>query len=430
MNQISYCYVRVFDAPFRAAHGSPLLVGDMIKDKKIAITGLGVFCAAGKNAESFTASLLGGKCAIGPVDLFDVTEFQGKIGAQVRDYNPLDYFDRRSAGRLSRADQFGVAAAGEALADSGIREVYSPYDIGVCMGAGAAGMLQGETWFRETLAGGVARPSLLRGILPDRTTTAISEMFNLGGYQGTITTACSSSATAIGWGADLVATGRLKAVVCGGADALSVLTFAGFNSLRVVDFEPCAPFSLGRRGISLGEGAAVFILEEETAALQRGAKIYGHVLGYAVAGEAYHMTGPEPTGVEAARVMAEAVYKAGVPLSEVGWVNAHGTGTPQNDVVETKAMKLLFGEWAKDVPLVSTKALTGHCLGAAGAIEALATVVALGAGVIPQTLNFRGYDPECDLEYCHGGIKRSPVTVALSNSFAFGGNTTTLVLGI
>jgi 3-oxoacyl-[acyl-carrier-protein] synthase II len=417
-------------SPLRAAHGPPLLVGHMIKEKKIAITGLGIFCAAGKDVASFTDSLLGGKCAIGPVDLFDVAPFQGKIGAQVKDYDPLDYFDRRSAGRLSRADQFGVAAAGEALADSGVREVYSTYDIGVCMGAGAAGMLQGEHWFRETLAGRPGRPSLLRGILPDRTVTAISEMFNLGGYQGTVTTACSSAATAIGWAADLVATGRQKAVLCGGADALSILTFAGFNSLRVVDFEPCAPFSLGRRGISLGEGAAFFILEDEAAARQRGARIYGYVLGYSVAGEAYHMTGPEPTGVESARVMADAVEKAGISLADVGWINAHGTATPQNDVVETKAMKLLFGERAKEVPLVSTKALTGHCLGAAGAIEAIATVVALGAGIIPQTLNFRGFDPECDLEYCHGGTMRTSAAVALSNSFAFGGNTTTLVLGL
>ncbi len=404
--------------------------GIMIKQKKIAITGLGVFCAAGKNVSSFAASLLGGKCAIGPVDLFDVAPFQGKIAAQVKDFDPLDYFDRKTAGRLSRADQFAAAAAGEALADSGVREIYSPYDLGVCMGAGAAGMLQGEHWFRETLAGGAGKPSLLRGILPDRTSTAISGMFNLGGYQGTVTTACSSSATAIGWGADLVAEGRLKSVLCGGSDGLSILTFGGFNSLRVVDFEPCAPFSLGRRGISLGEGAAFFVLEDETAARQRGAKIYGYVLGYSVAGEAYHMTGPEPTGVESARVMDDAVKKAGVSLNDIGWVNAHGTATPQNDVVETKAMKLLFGERAKAVPLVSTKALTGHCLGAAGAIEALATMVALGAGIIPQTLNFRGFDPECDLEYCHGGTMRTSAAVALSNSFAFGGNTTTLVLGI
>ncbi len=407
-----------------------LLVGHVMKKKRIAITGLGIFCAAGKNVVSFTDSLLGARSAIGAVDLFDVSPFLAKIGAQVRGYDALEYFDRRLAERLSRADQFGVIAAREALGDSGARDSYSPYDIGVCMGAGAAGMLQGEHWLRESLAGGKSNLSLLRGILPDRTVTVISEMFGLGGYQGSITTACSSSSTAIGWGADLVATGRLKAVLCGGTDAFSILTFAGFNSLRVVDVEPCSPFSLGRRGISLGEGSAFFVLEEETAALARGAKIHGYVLGYAVAGEAHHMTAPEPTGVEAARAMGNAIEAAGISAAEVGWVNAHGTGTPVNDVVETKAMKLVFGDRVSEVPLVSTKALTGHCLGAAGAIEALATVVALKEGVIPQTLNFRGADPECDIEYCHAGSRRSSIGVALSNSFAFGGNTTSLVLGI
>lgn len=401
-----------------------------MKKKKIAITGLGIFCGAGKDIASFTEALLSGESAIGPVDLFDVSDFQGKIGAQVREYDPLDYFTRKNAARLSRADQFGVAAAGQALKDSGAGGYYTPYDIGVSMGAGAAGMLQAENWLRETMKEGSGRPSLLRGVLPDRTATAIAEMFNLGGYQGTITTACSSSATAIGWGADLVATGRLKAAVCGGSDALSLLTFAGFNSLRVVDVEPCAPFSLGRRGISLGEGSAFFVLEDEEAAMGRGAKIYGYVLGYAAAGEAYHMTAPEPSGVEAARVMNGAMRAAGLPAAAVGWVNAHGTGTPLNDVVETKAVKLVFGDRAREVPLVSTKGLTGHCLGAAGAIEAMATVIALNAGIIPQTLNFRGADPECDLEYRHAGKIDTSTTVALSNSFAFGGNITTLVLGI
>ena len=413
----------------RAVRGPPFPLLNFMMKKSIAITGLGIFCAAGKSVAGFTGSLLGGRSAIGPVDLFDVAPFPGKIGAQVRNYDPTSYFDRRTAAKLSRADQFGVIAAGEALADSGVRDSYSPYDIGVCMGAGAAGMLQGEHWLRETISNGKGHPSLLRGILPDRTTTAISEMYRLGGYQGSITTACSSSATAIGWGADLIATGRLKAVLCGGSDALSILTFAGFNSLRVVDWEPCSPFSLGRRGISLGEGAACLVLEEETAALERGAVIYGRVLGYAVAGEAHHMTAPEPTGTEASRAMADAIRNAGITPEEIGWVNAHGTGTPLNDVVETMAMKMVFGNRVSDVPLVSTKGLTGHCLGAAGAIEALATVIALKAGLIPQTLNYRGADPECDIEYCHGGGRRSTMGVALSNSFAFGGNTTSLVLG-
>ncbi len=328
-----------------------------------------------------------------------------------------------------RADCFGLIAAGEALEMSGARSHYSAYDIGVSVGAGAAGMFHGELWLRGILKGEKSHPSLLRGILPDHTATAIAGHFRLGGYQGTITTACSSSATAIGWGADLVASGRLSACVCGGSDALSVLTYAGFNSLRLVDPEPCAPFSFGRQGISLGEGAAFLVLEDAASAQARGARIYGYILGYAIAGEAYHMTAPEPTGEEAARAMKSAIAAAGITADQVGWVNAHGTGTPLNDVVESKAMRLVFGDNAGSVPLVSTKAMTGHCLGAAGAIEIAATVLALGAGIIPRTLNFRGKDPECDLDYCHSSARDSNAPIALSNSFAFGGNTTTVVIG-
>jgi len=327
-----------------------------------------------------------------------------------------------------RADWFGLIAAGEALAMSGARSHYSPYDIGVSVGAGAAGMFHGELWLQGILKGKGSRPSLLRGILPDHTATAMARYFGLGGYQGTVTTACSSSATAIGWGADLIAGGRLSACVCGGSDALSVLTYAGFNSLRLVDPEPCAPFSLGRQGISLGEGAAYLVLEDAAVALARGARIYGHILGYALAGEAYHMTAPEPTGGEAARAMKSAIAAAGITPDQVGWVNAHGTGTPLNDVVESKAMRLVFNDRVDAVPLVSTKAMTGHCLGAAGAIEIAATVLALGAGITPRTLNFRGKDPECDLDYCHLSAKKSDASIALSNSFAFGGNTTAVVI--
>jgi len=396
--------------------------------KRVVITGLGVFCGAGKGIGAFSAALLNGRSGIGPIDLFDVSPFPSHIGAQVKGYDPLDHFDRHEARRLSRSDQFGVIAAGEALADSGMQGIYSPYETGVSLGAGAAGMIQAETWYRANLEGRQEHPILLRGLLPDQTATDIARIYGLAGYQGTVTTACSSSATAIGWGADLIATGQLRAVVAGGTDTLSILTYTGFNSLRVVDPEPCSPFSLGRRGISLGEGAAFMVLEAEEDALARGAKIYGAVSGYALAGEAHHMTAPDPTGAVAARVMSEALQNAGVDLAQVGWVNAHGTGTPLNDVVESNAMKLVFGDRAGQVPLVSTKGMTGHCLGAAGAIEAVATIIALNSGIIPQTLNYRGADPECDLEYCHGGSRPTDCRLAMSNSFAFGGNITSLVL--
>jgi 3-oxoacyl-[acyl-carrier-protein] synthase II len=396
--------------------------------KKIAVTGLGIFAAAGKDVPSFSDSLFNGRSAIGPVELFDVTHFPSRIGAEVRGYDPLDYFSAVEARKLSRVDQFGVIAAGEALRESDVRNHYSRYDIGVCMGAGASGMLQCEEWLKGALVGRRESPSLLRGMLPDRTATAIASIYDLCGYQCSITTACSSSASSIGWGADLVANGTLKAVICGGSDCLSVLTFSGFNALKVVDPEPCAPFSAGRQGISLGEGAAFLVLEDEEEARKRGAQIHGYVLGYAVAGEAFHMTAPDPGGGDSARVIIEAIDRAGLSVEDIGWVNAHGTGTPLNDMVESKAMKLVFGERGAQVPLVSVKGLTGHCLGSAGAVEALATIVALNGGFIPQTLNFRGADPECDLDYCHDGRKETSSTVALSNSFAFGGNTTCLVL--
>lgn len=397
---------------------------------RVAITGLGIFCGAGKNVAGFTDALLAGKTAIGPVDLFDVTPFPARIGAQVRGYDPLDHFDRRQAKKLSRADQFAMIAAREAIDDSAISSIHGASDLGVVVGAGASGMFQSEQWLRETLKEQKVSPSLLRGLLPDRTATELSREFGFAGYQGTITTACSSSATAIGWGADLVASGMLKAALCGGTDSLSLLTFAGFNSLKVVDPEPCSPFSLGRQGISLGEGAAFLVLEEESSARNRGARIYGYVLGYAAAGEAYHMTAPEPTGAPAARVMGEALASAGLSPDDIGWVNAHGTGTPLNDAVESRAMREVFGELALSVPLVSTKALTGHCLGAAGSVEALATVVALNRETIPQTLNFRGKDHDCDLDYRHEATLGSAKRAALSNSFAFGGNITTLAIGL
>lgn len=398
--------------------------------KTVVITGLGMFCGAGKSASEFSDALINGRCGIAPLDLFDVSAFPSRIGSQIKHYDPLDYFDRPTARKLSRSDQFGVIAAGEALRDSAVLGCYSPYQTGVCMGGGAAGMFQGETWLKALFDGKEAPPSLLRGILPDQTATDIARAFNLGGYQGTIATACSSSSTAIGWGADLVATGRQKMIVAGGVDTLSILTFAGFNSLRVVDPAPCAPFSLGRQGISLGEGAAFMVLESEEDAIARNARIYGRVRGYALAGEAYHMTTPDPTGSTASRVMRDALEAAAVEASEVGWVNAHGTGTPLNDAVESQAMKNVFGERAGQVPLVSTKSMTGHCLGAAGAIEAVATVIALNRHIIPQTLNYRGRDPECDLDYCHDGIRETGCTVAMSNSFAFGGNVTSLVLSL
>ncbi len=396
---------------------------------RIAITGAGVFCGAATSIPAFQDAILLGKSGVGPIDLFDVSAFPAKIGAQVTGYDPQTYFSRRKQSRLSRTDQFALLAADEALTGSGLIGTYDPYEIGVCVGGGAAGMLQAEQWLAADLHNERPRPGLLRGVLPDKAATELAQAYRLAGYQGSITTACSSSATAIGWGADLIRSGRQKAMLCGGADSLALLTFAGFNALKVVDPQPCAPFSLGRQGITLGEGAAFVVLEAEEAARGRGAEILGYVLGYALSGEAHHMTAPEPSGEPASRVMLNALAMAGVARERVGWVNAHGTGTPLNDAVESQVVKRVFGDQPVSVPLVSTKPITGHCLGAAGSIEAVATLLALNAKTIPRTLHFRGRDPECDLDYCHDASRRSDALVAMSNSFAFGGNITSLVLG-
>lgn len=396
---------------------------------RIAITGIGIFCGAGKDIPSFRTAILKGESGIAPVELFDVSMFSAQRAAQVKEYRPTDHFTAKQIRHLSRTDQFALLAAGEAVAMSSLSAHYDPYEIGVCIGGGVGGMLHGEEWLRGELQQAPASPGLLRTLLPDCSSTALAHAFGFAGYQGSITTACSSSATAIGWGADLIRTGRQKAMLCGGADALAMLTFAGFNALKVMDPVPCAPFSAGRQGLSLGEGAAFVVLEDEATARERGASIMGYILGYALLGEAHHMTAPDPTGVAARRVMQAALAAANVDYTRVGWINAHGTGTPLNDVVESNAVKQVFGERALQVPLVSTKPVTGHCLGAAGAIETVATVLALNAGTVPQTLHFRGVDPECDLDYCHHGSRATEAQVALSNSFAFGGNVTSLVVG-
>lgn len=397
--------------------------------KRIAITGLGVINGAAKTVPAFQAAILQGKSGIAPLELFDVSPFPSQIGCQIKQYDPADYFTPRQVSHLSRTDQLALIAAREAVAMSSVTGHYDPYQVGVCIGGGVGGMLPAEEWLQGELSGRPTRPGLLRTLLPDCSSTVIAHEMGFAGYQSSITTACSSSATAIGWGADLIRTGRQKAILCGGADSLAMLTFAGFNSLKVLDPDPCAPFSAGRQGLSLGEGAAFMMLEDEQAARSRGAQILGYLLGYALVGEAHHMTAPEPGGKSAARVMQAALAAAKVSNSQVGWINAHGTGTPLNDAVESNAVKLVFGEQVHKVPLISTKAMTGHCLGAAGAIEAVATMLALNAGIIPQTLHFRGVDPECDLDYGHDGKRNSDAQIALSNSFAFGGNVTSLVLG-
>jgi 3-oxoacyl-[acyl-carrier-protein] synthase II len=389
---------------------------------------MGIFCSIGKSVDEFAQSLKEGRSGIGPVTLFDTSKYPSRIGAEVRGYQPEKYFKKRELKRLSRTDQLGLIAAEEAVKDSGI-DSNPPEEIGVCLGAGAGGMLEAEAYHREILLRGKSNPSLIFHFIPSFTTSRIAERFGFSGPKATITTACSSSATSIGYGADLIRKGDCKAVVCGGSDSLCELTFGGFNSLKAMDPSPCRPFDRKRAGMSLGEGAAILILEDYEEAVRRGARVYSEFLGYGIGGEAHHITAPEPNGVIEARVMKEAMEEGGVSPDQVDHINAHGTGTPLNDKVESIAIKKVFGKRAYAIPISSIKSMVGHCLGSAGAIEAVASVLSIVYHFIPPTLHHREGDEDCDLDYVPGKAREREVNVVLSNSFAFGGNCTALVFG-
>jgi 3-oxoacyl-[acyl-carrier-protein] synthase II len=399
-----------------------------MKSKRVAITGLGIFCSTGKNVEEFSRSLKEGRTGIGTITLFDTSKYPCKIGAEIRDYRADKFFGEKELKKISRADQFGLIASEEAVKASGIHS-YPSEEIGVCLGAGAGGMFEAETYHREILVKGKSKPSLIWPFIPSFTTDRIAEQFGFSGPKFTITTACSSSATAIGYGADLIRSGKSKAVLCGGSEALSELTFGGFNSLKSTDPSPCKPFDRKRAGMSLGEGAGILILEDFDEAIKRGVRIYAEFLGYGIGGEAYHITAPEPTGMGGARIMREAIEESGIPLTGVDYINAHGTGTPLNDKAETLSIKNVFGERAYSIPISSIKSSVGHCLGSAGAIEAIASILSIVNQFIPPTLNHQEGDEDCDLDYVPGKSREAKVEVVLSNSFAFGGNCTTLVFG-
>jgi len=398
----------------------------MQDNREVVITGVGVICATAGTVEEFLTSLREGRRGIKEVTLFDCTGYPSQMAAEIANYKPENFFSQRELRRISRADQFVLIAARQALADAGLNR--DGAHTGVCLGAGAAGMSSAEVYHRQLLAGKRPRPSLIVPFIPSYATDQLAERYRLRGPRFTITTACSSSATAIAYGAELIRDGTADIMVCGGGEALSELTFGGFCSLQVMDPLPCRPFDAHRQGLSLGEGAAVLVLEDKERASKRGVSIYGELLGYALGGEAFHITAPEETGKEEARIMREALRDAGIAAHEVDYLNAHGTGTILNDRVETLAIKEVWGAEVYQLPISSTKSMIGHCLGAAGGLEAITSLLSIGHGFIPPTAGFEQGDAVCDLDYSPHP-RTEEVTIVLSNSFAFGGNCTTLIFG-
>ena len=394
----------------------------------VAVTGLGVICSIGRDLDEFAAGLFAGRCGIGPVSVFDVSGFPARQAAQVRDLPVLDEPGSKDWRRISRCDRLGLLAAEMALADAGLK---GGGRIGVVLGGGAGGLLSWEL-FRQRLDAGTRRgpaPAPLLSCTCSSLADLVAARFDLTGFRATVATACSSSATAIGLARDLVLGRDHQVVITGGSEALSMVTFAGFNALKVMDPEPCRPFDKNRRGLCLGEAAAVLVLEDYQHALARGARIRAQVLGYATTADAYHMTTPDPEALGMSRAMVLALEDSGVDPGQVDYVNAHGTGTRTNDPLEALALKKAFGpSGVADLAVSSTKSMLGHCLGAAGAIEAAATILALEHQVLPPTIGLQEPDPACDLNHVAGKSRPCRLDVAVSNSFAFGGNNTCLVL--
>ena len=405
-----------------------------MESRRVVITGLGTVNAVARTAPAFAAALQAGRCGIGPITVFDTTGFPTRTGGEIRDFSPHETIPEALYGkRMSRSDVMAMAAALEALQDAGLLPL--PGDLreetGVAVGGGAGGMLEGEAAFRRHLQGKAAavRFSAFSAFCCASSADHIVSKLNLGGPKTTFMTACSSGATALGYARDLIRDGQARVMIAGGAEPLARTTYAAFNALKAVDPHYCKPFDRHRAGMSLGEGAGMMVLESLAHALARGARIHGELLGYGISCDANHMTAPDHEASGAVRCMRAALEDAGVAPSRVDYINAHGTATPANDRMETVGIKQVFGERAYAIPVSSTKSMTGHTLGAAGAIEAVAAVLAITGGFIPPTIHLTTPDPDCDLDYVTEGARRTELAIVLSNSFAFGGNNTSVVIG-
>ncbi|MCU1277015.1 MAG: hypothetical protein JWM53_561 [bacterium] len=391
--------------------------------RRVAVTGIGVVSALGPDAASFEAGLRAGRSGIRPLTLFDPAGFRATLAAQAPD--PTPPVDEAFLATASRPDRFGLQAAFEAVAHAGL-DARALADAAIVFGTGTGGLTATEAFVKA----GDGDASLLIAHQPASVTDLVARHLNVHGPRTTIMTACSSSATAIGYAADRIRLGHVEVALAGGAEGLTRLTYAGFGCLRATapGDEPCRPFDAERKGLTLGEGAAVLVLEDFERARARGATILAIVAGWGITADAHHMTAPHPEGEGAARAMRMALDDARLSADAIGYVNAHGTGTPHNDAAETLAIKSVLGARAPSVPVSSIKSMVGHTLGAAGAIEAAASVLSLARGFVPPTVHLRTPDPAFGLDYVPGTAREAQIEALLSNSFAFGGNNTVLAM--
>ena len=399
--------------------------------KRVVIAGLGVVSAVGNSIPEFWNSLIEGKDGTKEITVFDSSPYRTKMAAEVSDFEPGAHFSKKEIRRFSRCDQFGIVAFREAWKSARFDQASLDKEkVGVVLGAGSGGILSVEKYFRDFYQG-LKRPSpsLLISYSLATTTDHIAIESGLKGPRTTTATVCSSSSASIGVAYEMIQMGLADVMVTGGSDSLCEVSYSGFGSLKLIDPESCKPFDKRRQGLIIGEGAGILILEELDHALRRGASIRSEFLGYGICADAYHLTAPEPNGEGVERVIRIALDHAGITPEEVDTINAHGTATPFNDIAETRGIKRVFGERAKEIPISGIKSMVGHCLGSAGGIEAVATVLTLENGIIPPTIHYEVPDPLCDLNYTPNQSIKRDVRAALSNSFAFGGNNVCLVFG-
>lgn len=386
--------------------------------RRVVVTGLGAVSPHGIGVKAYWSGLASGACAIRPVSVIETDGFRCRIGGEVLEAIP-------GSPRRTRADRFAIAAADEALADAGLGAA-ERQDAALIVGAVGGGMLEAEAWYWATAHGrqAVSVPAV-RGVLPCAHAEALALRFGLSGPRQTVVTACSSGAVALAEAATLIADGVVDAALAGGVDSITRICFMGFNALKLLDPTPCRPFDRARRGMSIGEGAGFVVLEDEARARARGARVYAELAGHGMTTDAYHITAPEPEGDGMVRALRAALAAAHETPAAVQYVNAHGTGTPQNDRVEARALERVFGEGALLVS--STKSMIGHTMAAAGSLEAIATILALGHGVVPPTANLETPDPEVRFDCVPCAPREALLHCAISNSFGFGGQNVTLL---
>jgi 3-oxoacyl-[acyl-carrier-protein] synthase II len=405
-------------------------------DRRVVVTGVGLVTPLGTGVEKNWEALMAGRSGVGPITRFDVADFATRIAGEVRDFDPLDWIEKKDVRKMDLFIQYAVASAEQAMRQSGLKIDESNADrVGVLIGNGIGGLCtieENHLIFLETRLKRITPffiPKLISNLAPGQ----ISIRYGARGESITTTSACASGSHAVGEAYRMIRHGYMDAAITGGAEAaLTSLGVGGFIAMRALSTRndnpetASRPFDRERDGFVMSEGSAALILEERDAAIARGANILAELAGYASNADAYHITSPSPEGLGAAKCMRLCLDDGDLDLAEVDYINAHGTSTPPGDLAETQAIKRVFGEHAAKIAVSSTKSMTGHTLGAAGAIESVYTVLAIERGMIPPTINYEYPDPECDLDYVPNRARPAKIRIALNNSFGFGGTNTTL----